>query len=252
MKRIMMSLAVTGAVVVLAACGNTPAPGTQAAAASTAAATTTLTQADLGKKVQEALLKKGTFRVVSTTAGADPSTLTADVKLTGSTPEFVVTADGMTVLGAGGQLYGQGKGISDGPQWVKHDAKKTGVDALTGAMIQLIAWQAQPQQFLAGSSYATQFTTAAGPAVNGVATTQYNLTIDLQKAAQAKAFGDSVTAESLAKNKTTTLTAKVLLDADSLPRKIDYTLGEDTGTSTFTNFGTPVVIAAPPIDKVAK
>jgi hypothetical protein len=250
----MMPLALTGAIVLLAACGNTPAPGTQAAGASTptVAAATTLTQADLGKKVQEALAKKGSFRVVSTTTGADPSTLTADVKLGGSKPEFVVNTDGMTVMGAGGQLYGQGKGISDGPQWVKYDAKKTGLDALTGAMIQLVAWQAQPQQFLAGTPYATQFTTAAGPTVDGVATTQYNLTIDLQKAAQAKAFGDFITTESLAEEKTKTLTAKVLIDGDSLPRKIDYTFGEDGGTSTFSKYGDSVFIAAPPIDQIAK
>jgi hypothetical protein len=250
----MMPLAVTGAVVLLAACGNTPAPGTQAAGTSTAtvAAATTLKQADFGKKVQEALAKKGTFQVVSTTTGEDPGTLTANVKLTGATPEFVVNADGMTVMGVGGQLYGQGGDISDGSQWVKYNPKAKGLDALNAVLIKLVATQAQPHQYLAGSAYATKFAATPGPAVDGAATTQYDLTIDLQKAAQAKAFGDAITTESLAGEKTTTLTAKVLLDADSLPRKIDYVLGADHVASVFSKFGDPVIIAAPAIDKVAK
>lgn len=249
-----MPLAATGAVALLAACGNSPAPGTEAAGNSTpsVAAAVTLSQADLGPKVQAALAKKGTFRVVSKTTGEDPSTLTADVKLGGATPEFVVDADGTTVLGVGGELYGQGEGISDGPQWVKYDAKKKGIDALSGAVIQLIAWQAQPQQFLGGTPYATKFTSAPGPDVDGVHTTLYDLTIDLEKAAQAKAFGNFITAESFADEKTKTLTAKVLLDNDSLPRKIDYTFGTAGGSSVFSKFGDAVVISAPPIDKVAK
>jgi hypothetical protein len=247
-----MPLAMTGAVVLLAACGNTPAPGTQAAGASTptVAATTTLTQADLGKQVQAALAKKGTFRVVSTTTGEDASTLTADVKLGGAKPEFVVKAEGLTVMGAGGELYGQGQGLSDGPQWVKYSAKAKGVDALNQAMIQILAWQAQPQQFLGGAPYATKYTTAPGPVTDGVPTTQYDLTVDVQKAVQAKAFGDQVTTDTF--GKATTVTVKVLLDADSLPHKIDYTYGGDSGSSVFSKFGDPVMIAAPAIDKVAK
>jgi hypothetical protein len=248
----MMPLAVTGAVALLAACGNTPAPGTQAAAGSTVAAATTLKQADFPKSVQDALAKKGTFHVESKTTGTDPSTLIADVKLSGSKPEFLVTADKTTtVMGVGGELYGQGEGVSDG-KWVKYDAKKTGLDALSQSIIQLIAWQAQPQQFLAGTPYATKFETAAGPTMDGAATTQYKLTIDLEKAAQAKAFGDFITSESLAGEKTKTLTATVLLDSDSLPRKIDYVFGEDGGSSVFSKFGDAVMITAPPIDAVAK
>ncbi|QNE22499.1 hypothetical protein F1D05_37115 [Kribbella qitaiheensis] len=254
MKRIMMPLAATGAVALLAACGNTPAPGTDAAGASgpSVVAATTLSQADLGPKVQAALAKKGTFRVVSKTTGEDPGTLTADVKLGGATPEFVVNADGTTVMGVGGRLYGQGEGISDGAQWVKYDAKKKGLDALSGVVIQLIAWQAQPQQFLGATPYATKFTSAPGPDVDGVHTTLYDVTIDLEKAAQAKAFGNFITAESLAQEKTKTLSAKVLLDGDSLPRKIDYTFGAEGGSSVFSKFGDSVIIAAPPIDQVAK
>jgi hypothetical protein len=251
-----MPLAMTGAIVLLAACGNTPAPGTQAAGGSTptVAAAATLTQADLGKLVQEALTKKGTFHVVSTTTGEDPSTLIADVKLGGSKPEFLITADKTTtVMGVGGELYGQGEGLTDGKQWLKYDPKKTGLDALSGTIIQLIAWQAQPQQFLAGTPYATKFATAAGPKVDGVATTQYTMTIDLEKAARAQAFGDYITTESLAEEKTKTLTATVLLDGDSLPRKIDYLFGaDDGGSSVFSKFGDSVMIAAPPIDQVAK
>jgi hypothetical protein len=245
-----MPLAATGAVALLAACGNTPAPATQAAADP---GTTTLSQADLGKKVQEALTKKGTFHVESKTAGEEPSTLVADVKLGGAKPEFLVTADKTTtVMGVGGQLYGQGEGFADGTQWVKDDPSKTGLDALNGTMMRLIAWQAQPQQLLAGTPYATKFETAAGPAVDGAATTQYKLTIDLAKAAEAKVFGDYITAESLKNEKDKTLTATILLDGDSLPRKIDYLFGEDGGSSLFTKFGDPVVLAAPSIDQIAK
>jgi hypothetical protein len=244
-----MPLAATGAVALLAACGNTPAPSAQPAADQ---GTTTLSQADLGKKAQEALTKKGTFHVESKTAGDEPSTLIADVKLGGAKPEFLITADKTTVMGVGGQLYGQGEGFADGTHWVKDDPSKTGIDALNGTMMRLIAWQAQPQQLLAGTPYATKFETAAGPQVDGAATTQYKLTIDLAKATQANAFGDYITAESLKDEKDKTLTATVLLDGDSLPRKIDYTLGEDGGSSTFTKFGDPVVLAAPKIDEVAK
>jgi hypothetical protein len=243
-----MPLAATGAVALLAACGNTPA--TQAAADP---GTTTLSQADLGKKVQEALTKKGTFHVESKTAGEEPSTLVADVKLGGAKPEFLVTADKTTtVMGVGGQLYGQGEGFADGTQWVKDDPSKTGLDALNGTMMRLIAWQAQPQQLLAGTPYATKFETAAGPAVDGAETTQYKLTIDLAKAAEAKVFGDYITAASLKDEKDKTLTATILLDGDSLPRKIDYLFGEDGGSSVFSKFGDPVVLAAPQIDQIAK
>jgi hypothetical protein len=248
-----MPLAATGAVALLAACGNTPAPGGQAAGSSDANAgtvTNALSQADLGTKVQQALAKQGSFHVESTTTGEDAGTLTADVRLSGSTAEFVASADKSTVMSVGGQLYGQGANISD--RWVKYDPNKKGVEALNNVLIKLLAAQAQPQQYLAGTPYATKFTSTAGPSVDGKPTTLYDVTVDLQKAVAAKAYGDFVTADTLAEQKAGTLTLKVLLDGDSLPRKIDYAVGADGGSATFTKFGDPVVLAAPKIDEVAK
>jgi hypothetical protein len=77
------------------------------------------------------------------------------------------------------------------------------------------------------------------------------MTVDLPKATAAKALGEYLTAEAVAQQKLKELTAKVSVDQDSLPRKIEFEVGTVKVVADFTNFGTPVTIAAPPAEQIA-
>jgi hypothetical protein len=254
-KKILMPLAAAGALVILAGCGGNDDAGKPASNKSSTPAAVALTQAEFAPKVQAALQSKGTFRVVTvTTDEGKPATFTTDVKLTGKQADVLGTGDGSTVVRVGDQLYGKGEGITDDSSkpWVKFDpATKDPMAGLSGVLIKVLEGQTSTHELIGGAAYASSFTSAPGAAVGGAPTTAYTMTVDLPKATAAKALGGYITAEMVAEEKLTELTAKVSLDQDSLPRKIEFQVGTSTVVADFSNFGTPVTIAAPSAAEIA-
>jgi len=213
----------------------------------------TLTQADFAPKVQEALKAKGTFHVVAvTTDEGTPATFTADVKLSGAAAEISGSGEGNTVLRVGGLLYGKGEAISSDPKkpWAKYDptVEQDPMAALSSLALRMLVVQALPHEVIGGAPYATSYTSAPG-ATEG--TTAYTMTIDLPKATAAKALGEYLTAEAVAQEKLKELTAKVTIDKENLPVKLEFQQGTAKVVADFSNFGSPVTITAPPVAEVA-
>jgi len=244
-----MPLIAAGAMLLAAGCGGSD----DASSGSSPTTPVTLTQADFAPKVQEALKAKGTFRVVTvTTDEGAPATFTTDVKLSGATADVAGSGEGNSVVRVGGQLYGKGGAISDDPKkpWAKYDPTvvQDPMAALSGVMIRMLLVQTMTYELIGGASYATNFTSAPGATAG---TTEYLMTIDLPKASAAKALGEYLTAETVAQQKLTGLTAKVTIDKDNLPIRLDFEQGTAKVIADFSNFGTPVTIAAPPAAEIA-
>jgi hypothetical protein len=104
---------------------------------------------------------------------------------------------------------------------------------------------------VAGAPYATKFDATPGEPVDGVATTNYTMTVDLPKASAAKAFGQYLTADAVAQSKVTSLPVDITVDAESLPRTFAYEVDGAKVTGTFGKFGEPVTITAPAAAEIA-
>lgn len=247
-----MPLLAVGALAVLAACGGSDDAGKPASTdQSSTPPAVALTQADFAPKVLAALKAKGTFRTVTVTTDEEgPATFTTDVKISDAGTDVSGSGDGSAVLRVGGQLYGKGDGISDDPaKWVKYDPTATGsIPELTGALIKILAAQAVTHEMIGGAAYATSFNSAPGAAAG---TTDYTMTVDLPKAAAAKALGEYITPKVVAAQNLKDVAAKVSLDKDSLPVKLEFQLGTSKVVADFSNYGTPVTIAAPAAGELA-
>jgi hypothetical protein len=259
-KKLMTPFLVAGALVLMTSCGgsdDSTSSGTPVAADSKA---TALTQADLSAKVQAALAAKKTFQVVTTATDEEgPATFTTNVQLAGETADVQGTALESTFVRVGGTLYGKGGQLSSDPKkpWVKYDptAKnavgKEPTAILAGAMLQLLGAQLDQYRVVAVSPYATKFEHAPGEAMDGVATTKYTMTVDVPKAATAKAFGSYLTADTVAQSKLTTLPVEITVDAESLPRTFAYEADGAKISGVFGKFGEPVTITAPAATEIA-
>jgi hypothetical protein len=69
-------------------------------------------------------------------------------------------------------------------------------------------------------------------------------------AAAAKAFGEYLDPGTVTEEKLKEITAVIVVDQDSLPRKLDFTFGGSTMSTVYTEFGDPVTITAPPASQV--
>jgi hypothetical protein len=255
----MTPLLLVGALVVVAGCGGSDESGAPVAAADSKV--TPLTQADFSGKVQAALAGKKTFQVVTTTTDEDgPATFTTNVRLAGANADVQGSALESTMLRVGGTLYGKGGQLSSDPKkpWVKYDpsgknsAGKEPTAILAGAMLQLLGAQLDQYRVAVSTSpYATDFKSAAGEPVDGVATTKYTMTVNVLKATQAKAFGLYLTSETAAQSGLTELPVEVTVDAESLPRTFAYEADGAKVTGTFGKFGEPVTITAPAATEIA-
>jgi hypothetical protein len=254
-KRILLPLVVAAAMMSVAACGGSDDPKPAANADKPAAA---LTQADFATKVPAALQGKSTFHAVATTTDEDgPVVTTSDLKVTSAGTDLAATTDqGVTVLRIGGKFYGKGDGLSedDAKPWKVWDPAASAKDplaALTGVQLQIQSAEALTHQLLGGAAYATKFTSTAGPAVDGASMTEYTITIDAPKAAEAKALGDYLTSAVVTAQKIKEVTAVVLVDKDNLPRKLDFAFGTATESVQFGKFGDPVTtITVPPESQI--
>jgi hypothetical protein len=219
---------------------------------------TALTQADLAPRVQAALLKSTAVHSVTRTTdeGYDPATYTADLTFASAgTDMSAVSTDGNSVLRVGGVLYAKGSDFTDDPAkpWRKWDPKAASddsTDPVAGMQVQQLSVPVLTHEFLGAVAYATKFSSAPGATVGGARTTQYTVTIDPAKAAAAKAFGEYLDPGTVTEEKLKEITAVIVVDQDSLPRKLDFTFGGSTMSTVYTEFGDPVTITAPPASQV--
>jgi hypothetical protein len=219
---------------------------------------TTMTQADLAPRVQAALLKSTAVHSVTKTTdeGYDPATYTADLTFgSAGTDMSAVGNDGNSVLRVGGVLYAKGDDFTDDPAkpWRKWDPKAESdelSDPVAGMQVQLLSVPVLTHEFLGAVAYATKFSSAPGATVDGARTTQYTISIDPAKAAAAQAFGEYLDPATVTEEKLKVVTAVILVDQDSLPRKLDFTFGGSTMSTVYTKFGDQVAISAPPESQI--
>jgi hypothetical protein len=214
-----------------------------------------LTQGDLATRVQAALLKSTAVHSITTTTDDedDPATYTADLTFTSAGTDLsAVGDDGNSVLRVDGILYAKGTDITDdtAKPWRKWDPKAASdesTDPIVGMQLESLSVPMLTHEFLGAVADATKFSSAPG---DGPRTTRYTVTIDPAKAAGAKAFGDYLDLETVADEKLTEITAVILVDQDSLPRRLDFTFGASKMSTTYTRFGEQVAISAPPASEI--
>ncbi|GAA0955467.1 hypothetical protein GCM10009554_63230 [Kribbella koreensis] len=219
---------------------------------------TALTQVDLAPRVQAALLKSGTFHSVTKTTDDedDPATYTADLKVAPGGGEVSADgSDGNSLLRVDGVLYAKGTDLTDDPAkpWLKWDPKAASdesSDPVVGMELELLSAQVLTHEYLGAVAYATKFRSAPGETVDGARTTQYTITIDPAKAAAAKAFGEYLDPGAVVDEKLKEITAVLLVDQDSLPRKLEFTFGGSKMSTVYTEFGKQVTITAPPAGQI--
>lgn len=252
-KKLMTPLLVAGALVLMAGCGGSDEPAAGDGKAPAAA----LSKAEFSAKVQAALAAKKTFHLETvTTDDEGPGTFVTDVKLDGKSADVSGSAMETSLVRIGSTVYGKGGQLSSNPAkpWVKHDPASKGKDTaalVTGAMLQLLSPQLDQYLVVAGSPYATDFASAPGATVDGVATTKYTMTVDVVQATAAKAFGNYLTPETAGQAQLTTLPLEISVDAESLPRSFSYEAQGAKIEGKFSKFGEPVTITAPAADQIA-
>jgi hypothetical protein len=254
-KRFLLPLVVAAAMMSVVACGGSDGGATTPVADQPG---TALTRAELAPRVQAALLKSTAVHSVTTTTDDedDPATYTGDLKLTSAGTDLsAVGDDGNSVLRVDGVLYAKGTDITDDPAkpWRKWDpaaASDDSTDPIVGMQLELLSVPMLTHEFLGAVAYATKFSSAPGAIVDGERTTQYTITIDPARAAGAKAFGEYLDLKTVADEKLTEITAVILVDQESLPRRLDFSFGASKMSTTYTRFGEQVAISAPPASEI--
>ncbi|MEV6286811.1 hypothetical protein [Kribbella sp. NPDC051770] len=222
-----------------------------------------LTKETFAPKVLAALKKAGTFRMSAVLNGGPEGTVwtaTADVRLVGSATDAAVTVeDGLPVRRIGKVLYMENDELTGNPTkpWVKLDLTKKDPEVLAAALIVVQDLNdAMFHQLIGGTAYATSFKPGPVQPVGGSPAREYQLVIDVKKAAAAGAFGVYVDRTD-AKTLPAQLSLSILVDELNRPRQMNYVLadtkdGNTAVQATFTHFGGKLPIVAPPAAKTGK
>ena len=225
---------------------SSPSPSSDASS-SGSGASGALTTGDFGSRVYAAMQKAGTISFTLTTQlGSQRTTGRGQADLTSSTPSSKVTqqlpggAGQVDVVLTGGIVYL--KTPQFGPKWVKIDPKaKSGLGALLGSL----GTNADPGRALKAMDEAAKVTKVGTEQVDGADTTRYRVTVP--KEALVKALGAD-------QRMTAALPAQIVydmwVDGRDLVRKQTSTIAaagqQVTTTVTYSGFGDPVSIKAPP------
>ena len=261
MKRTTITAVTMAGAIALAGCGSstgsTGSSGSTSSSSSSAAAAAvksgdTVDLAPIMKKSSAAVLAKKTGHM-SMSLGSTGS-VDADVDYSGSTTAMKMSMDAggqkLEMIFAGKALYLGGAmatALGAGKKWIKIDPN--GTDALSKQMAPLLTQMATAGQNPTQALAALQGAKATIASVDGSNTT-YAVTLDKAQIAQVmKASGiespgdtSAVTPDSLAYS--------ITLDGDSLPVKVVTTTAGVAATITFTKWGEPVDISAPPASEV--
>ena len=205
-----------------------------------------LSTGDFGTRVYDALKKAGTARFAVTVAfGAQRSTGEGEVDLSTSPPASRVTQEaagsGRTeAILVGGKFYLKSPQL--GSKYLEIDpTDKTGPGALLGSM----GATADPGRVLKAMDAAAKVTAVGTEEVGGVSTTHYRVVVP--RDALVKALG---TDPRVANVLPPEVAYDMWVDDQDLVRKqsgvVTVASNKVTTTTTFTDFGKPVTIKAPP------
>jgi hypothetical protein len=148
--------------------------------------------------------------------------------------------------------------IPGGKSWVRVDLAKAG-NAAGIDFNQLLGGANQsPSDSLALLRSSGEFSEVGTETVDGVETTHYHGTVDLQQAAAAKGAGAEAIQRLLDLGAPTQYPADVWIDKDGYVRQYKTRYGMTTGgksmsvsmTMGMSDYGTPVEVSAPPSDQV--
>lgn len=260
MKRTTLSAAVLAGALALGACGSATTNG-----AATNKAEQTVTTAKVGDEVALADLTTASMEAVKakrtahmTMAMGSQGTVESDIDYgaDGKTPSMAMTmtAEGQSfqmvyvdkVMYMGGEMFAQ---MAGGKKWIKISADGTDqMSKMMGPMLsQMESSMSNPVQSLAG----VQGLKAKVTKVEGDSTT-YAVTLtkaQLTELAKKQSGLPGADEQSLS-SVPATVTYDMTLGKDGLPQKMDMKLGAESMTMTYSKWGQPVKIAAPPASEV--
>lgn len=205
-----------------------------------------LTKTDFGDRIYAAFQEAGTLKFEIEQTGAASSTGSGEADLSG---EEVASRVSQEVQGAGtvdavvldGLFYVKSAQLS-GEKWLKIDPKaKDGLGALVGSL----GGNSDPAKLLKVMNQASEVTAEGQEEVGGVETTKYHVV--LPRKAFAATLGDNPQVTQMLPEQ---VEFDMWVDGDDLVRKqvSEITVaGQKTGsTITYSGFGEPVEIEAPP------
>jgi hypothetical protein len=144
--------------------------------------------------------------------------------------------------------------LPGGVQWIKLDVTKLGKSAGLDLSSLMSGSELQPADLLSMLEAEGATVQKVGPAtIDGVATTQYHVTIDTAKALQSSGLTAPLLSQLAAKMKT--VSENVWIDKDGLVRRVASGFSSPAGpraamTMDISDYGAHVTIAAPPSSQV--
>lgn len=256
MKRTVITAVLVAGSIGLAGCGSGTTPSTAGTASATSSAAPVAVRsgdpvdlAPIMRKSSAAVLAKKTAHL-SMTVGS--GAVQADVDYAGPSTAMKMSMDAGgqkvdlivvdKVLYLGGTMAAQ---LGAGKTWLKIDPK--GTDAISKQLAPLLGQMSTAAQDPTKALGAMSGVKATVASVDGGNTT-YAVTLDkaqveqMLKAGGADALGGATVPDGLS--------YKVTLDADSLPVRVVTSTGGVDATVSFTRWGQPVDISAPPASEV--
>lgn len=256
------ALAVAACLALVAGCGggdDAAEPSSSASSSSGSAAAepteetapAELTVDDFGDRVSEAFEEAGTvaFELDQTTAGQESSG-SGQADLTGdelSSQVDLDTAQGtISVIATDGLFYLRSEQLVPGGKWLEVDPD---ADTGLGALIGQLGGSSDPAASIEVLRGATEVTATGEEEIDGTPTTAYRVV--LPREAVADSLGADPQVEQLLPE---TLEYDVWVDADDLVRRVTSTVevqgASSTTTVTYTDYGQPVDVQAPPAAQV--
>lgn len=213
-----------------------------------------LTRNNFGPEVVRALKAKGTVAVTAVTTDEDgPASITANLRFKATTTDMSVRADDIHFVRIDGVYYIKDKTLTgnEAKPWVKVTKAPSAQLSMSAALAEIIAGQSLPYLLANGAPYAT-FTRGAKESIEDDIATKYRLVIDLKKAVAAKALSPYIgSTQDMPK----TLDVNIWLGEGNLPVRVAFMTtrpqsGRTSLQATFTSYGEPLPVAAPPADQI--
>lgn len=230
-----------------AASAATSAAGTTSAADGGAAQTTALTADDFAERIAAAQKEKKSVQLaMTTTLAGQKVAVEGKVDLGGSTPAMdeTMTIPGMSTMkvrAVDGIVY-MNLGTLSKDKWIKVDPKDTS-NPLASQFSGMIDGADPTQQVEALKGAIASVKQSGSPeTVDGVEAQKYVVTVDTAKLGGALKSQLGSTGASLPK----TITYTYWVDGDDLVRKVDADVSGAKVDMTFSHWGEPVTVTAPP------
>lgn len=253
-RRICVSLAGVPLLVGVVACSSDPGTPTGSETAAQGGgdgggSAAPLTAADLAPRLVAAQNKAGTAHLEgSITAGSMGQVeLSGDLRLSSANPgahlrmSLALLGDGIEAILVDKTMYVKVPGLSSEKPWLKLSLRSgplasSGLGALNMASM------------LKGLEGALSVKPRGQENVDGVATTRYAVTVDAAKALAAQGLDSLVPSA----GKSPKVVYDLWVDDDDLVRKLAMKTGSASVQMTFSAYGEPVTITAPPASEVGK